>query len=131
MKEIKTQKLTRKGLKEIHSVACSNWKNTLEEYGRRNPLEDYVEFSQREVEAIFKACTPEQLPIVSKYLKHSVKHLIKDIDDDELRRITNRLIKVRVGGEYEYSSFTLNDSFDWEIKEDDFGYKCLVPTRKK
>jgi hypothetical protein len=131
MEEIKTQKLSRQGLKEIHGVACSNWKNTLLEYGRRNPLEDYVEFSQREVEAIFKACTPEQLPIVSKHLKQaSIKYLIKGIDDAQLNAVSNRLIKVRVGGEYERASFTLNDSFDWEIKEDSFGYKCLVPTRK-
>ena len=130
MGEIK--KLTRQGLKEIHSVACGRWQATLEAYGARNPLEDYIELSQKEVEDIFKACSNKQLLIVSKHLKQtSVKHLIKGIDDDELRRITNRLLKVRLGGEYEYASFTLNESFDWEIKEDDFGYKCLVPTIKK
>lgn len=129
---MKKQKITRQGLKEIHSVACATWKNTLEEYGRRNPLEDYVEFSQSEVDNMFKACTAEQLPIVSKHLKqNSLKHFIKGIDDNQLRQITNRLLKVRVGGEYERASFTLNDSFDWKIKVDSFGYKCLIPTIKK
>ena len=63
------QKLSRKGLKEIHSVACNAWKGALEHYGTRNPLEDYVELSKQEVQTMFNECTEEQLPIVSKYLK--------------------------------------------------------------
>jgi len=34
---METQKLSRQGLKEIHSVACSSWKERLEQFGRRNP----------------------------------------------------------------------------------------------
>ena len=34
------QKLSRKGLKEIHSVACPTWKKTLEQMGSRNTFED-------------------------------------------------------------------------------------------
>jgi excinuclease UvrABC ATPase subunit len=64
-----TQKLSRQGLKEIHSVACTRWKEALEHYGTRNPLEDYVELSKQEVQTMFNECTEEQLPIVSKYLK--------------------------------------------------------------
>ena len=64
-----TQKLSRQGLKEIHSNACSSWKLTLEGWGSRNPLEDYIELSQKEIDTMFLACTKDQLPIVSKYLK--------------------------------------------------------------
>ena len=126
------QKLSRKGLKEIHSVACSAWKCTLEVLGKTNPLEDYIELSQEDVAKMFKACTKEQLPIVSKYLKqNTITNLIKSINTTQLKTVSNCLLTVRVGGEYEYGSLVLNNSFDWKIKEDSCGYKCLIPTKKK
>ena len=66
---METQILSRQGLKEIHAIACPNWKEVLEHYGSRNLLENYVELTQNEVDKMFAACTQEQLPIVSKYLK--------------------------------------------------------------
>lgn len=133
VKENKTQKLTRKGLKEIHSVACGNWKNTLIEYGRRNPLEDYVEFSQKEVEAMFKACTPEQLPIVSKYLKQDDY----SVDLSTLKwSYSGGAIKMCYLIRYDKlegdkNDFWLNNDYNWEVKNDSLGNPRLVPTRKK
>jgi hypothetical protein len=46
---METQKLSRKGLKEIHSVACTTWKTNLENYSKRNTLEDYIELTNIEV----------------------------------------------------------------------------------
>jgi len=48
-KAMETQRLSRQGLKEIHSVACSNWKTILEKYGANNPLEDYIELTQPKI----------------------------------------------------------------------------------
>lgn len=120
------QKLSRKGLKEIHSIACSTWKNTLEQYGSRNPLEDYIELSQKEIDTMFLACTKEQLPIVSKYLKQDDG----SVNLSEDRFVTDYVTR-RVGGEYENKAFVLTGKFNWEIKTDSFGYICLIPTKKK
>ena len=130
-----TQKLSRKGLKEIHSVACPSWKTTLEHTGSRNPLEDYIELTQEEVDKMFEACTKEQLPIVSKYLK-------QDDGSVDLTKITvgqvnsiwldgESIIEVRNRGEYKDKSLWLNDIFNWEIKKDSKGKLCLIPTKKK
>ena len=122
-----TQKLSRQGLKEIHSVACSHWKYVLEGYGSRNPLEDYIELYQEEVNKIFNACTKEQLPIVSKYLKQDDGSV--DVKDCEIT--PNYFIGVRLIGKYEYKSFYLSNEFNWEIKTDEYDQLCLIPTKKK
>ena len=119
------QKLSRQGLKEIYSVACPTWKTTLEQMGSRNPLEDYIEISQDDVDRMFNACTKEQLPIVSKYLKQddgSVNVMLHD---------TESLIPKRIGGEHENKAFALHQDYNWEIKKDNFGFICLIPTKKK
>lgn len=133
---MEAQKLSREGLKEIHSVACPAWKEVLEHYGSRNPLENYIELTQNEVNKMFKACTQEQLPIVSKYLKQDdgsvdvTKCVVKNkgiLTEDELFY----MIRDREFGEYKNKSFLLSPQHDWEIKEDKLGYLCLIPTKKK
>jgi hypothetical protein len=131
---METQKLSRKGLKEIHSVACSNWKGKLEGMGIRNSLEDYIEVTQSEVDEMFKACTKDQLPIVSKYLKQDdgsvdvTKFTLsgKGFCDDNFY-----IIRDREWGGYKKQSFLLSQRYDWEIKTDELGQLCLIPTKKK
>jgi len=125
--KMETQKLSRKGLKEIHSVACPNWKDVLEHYGSRNPLEDYIELTQEEVDKMFKACTEEQLPIVSKYLKQDDG----SVDVTKFKGWIEDVITARMGGEYENKAFILTHDFNWEIKKDSQGKLCLIPTKKK
>lgn len=135
-KVMETQKLSREGLKEIHSVACPNWKDVLAHYGARNPLENYIELTQDEVDKMFKACTKEQLPIVSKYLKQDdssvdvTKFKVegKGILDDNK---SSYIIRDREMGKYRKKSFLLSQWYDWEIKEDELGFLCLIPTKKK
>jgi len=127
-----TQKLSRQGLKEIHSVACPNWKDVLEHYGSRNPLEDYIELTQEEIDIMFNACTKEQLPIVSKYLKQNdgsvdiMKFKGQIYDNDG-----HAVIEKRCYGEYGHKSLLLDDAYNWEIKKDSKGKLCLIPTKKK
>ncbi len=127
-----TQKLSRQGLKEIHSIACSSWKETLEQFGRRNPLEDYIELSQKEIDIMFDACTKEQLPIVSKYLKQDdgsvdIMKFKCEIYDNDGRAV----IEKRCDGEYAHKSLLLEDVYNWEIKKDSKGKLCLIPTKNK
>ena len=131
---METQKLSRQGLKEIHSVACSTWKITLEGWGSRNPLEDYIELSQKEIDMMFNASDDNQKSILSKYLKHDdgsvdvTKFTLsgKGFCDDNFY-----IIRDREWGEYKKQSFLLSERYDWEIKTDDVGQLCLIPTKKK
>jgi hypothetical protein len=130
--KMETQKLSRNGLKEIHSVACSSWKTTLEEFGTRNPLEDYIELLQEEVDIMFDACTKEQLPIVSKYLKQDDGSVgLSFINNKKLLEESYDIIGMILSGDYAYKSFRLTNIYDWEIKKDIHGFICLIPTKKK
>jgi hypothetical protein len=130
--KMETQKLSRAGLKEIHSVACSSWKSSLELLGASNPLEDYIELNQDQIDAMFKACTSSQLPIVSKYLKQDDG----SVDLSEITGVLSSknnlgLIALRLVGDYSNNAFWLNDRYNWEIKKDNHGVVCLIPTKKK
>ena len=126
-----TQKLSRKGLKEIHSVACTTWKTNLENYSKRNTLEDFIELTNIEVDHMFKSCTKEQLPIVSKYLKQDDGSV--DVTKFEGSIMDGRIevISCRVHGEFENKSYWLSNDYNWEIKIDDRDQPCLIPTKKK
>jgi hypothetical protein len=133
-KVMETQKLTRAGLKEIHSVACSNWKAVLEKYGANSPLEDYIELTQEEVDEMFTACTKDQLPIVSKYLKQddgSVDVTKFEVSGKGFCNDNFYIIRDREWGEYKKQSFLLSEKYNWEIKTDALGQLCLIPTKKK
>jgi hypothetical protein len=133
-KVMETQKLSRQGLKEIHGVACSYWKGKLQGMGIRNPLENYIELTQEEVDKIFNACTKEQLPIVSKYLtkyEGSVdvtKFKVEGngiLDDNK----SSYIIRDREMGKYRKKSFLLSPNYDWKIQKDEYGELCLIPTK--
>ena len=131
---MKTQKLSRKGLKEIHSVACTTWKTNLVNYSKRNTLEDYIELTNIEVNHIFKSCTKEQLQIVSKYLIQddgSVDVTDLQVDGNGFLYGNYYVIRDREQGEYRRKSFLLSQQYKWEIKKDELGQLCLIPTKKK
>lgn len=133
-KVMETQKLSRQGLKEIHGVACPNWKDVLAHYGSRNPLENYIELTQDEVDKMFKDCTKDQLPIVSKYLKKddgSVDVSKMRFKNNGVRSDNDDLITIRTVGEYKDKAFYLTSFYNWEIKTDSLGKLCLIPTKKK
>ena len=127
-----TQKLSRKGLKEIHSIACSTWKNTLEQYGSRNPLEDYIELSQKEIDMMFNASDDNQKSILSKYLKQNDGSINFDnLLGDGYKLNERQLIGKRTYGQYKSKSFYLDNKFDWKIQKDEYGELCLIPTKQK
>lgn len=44
--------------------------------------------------------------------------------------VERNIIVIRSNGEYEDRAFYLESDYDWEIKEDNLGQTCLIPTRK-
>jgi len=83
-----TQSITREGLKEIHSIACSEWKGKIAEYALRTPLENTVTFTDKEVEAMFKAATSSQLPVLKKYFKQEVEFTANLLHIGEMMEVT-------------------------------------------
>jgi hypothetical protein len=129
---METQKLSRKGLKEIHSVACEKWKVILEDWGSSYPLEDYIELSQKTVDRMFNASDDNQKSILSKYLKQDDGFLdFSEVSGSYFKFKGKELIATRTHGELQYKSFILNYGYNWEIKKDGCGQLCLIPTKKK
>ena len=131
-KVMETQKLSRKGLKEIHSIACTAWKSTLEEWGNTNPLEDYIELTQEQVNNMFKACTSTQLAIVSKYLKEDDGSVdVSKVKYDSQGALLEHKYIIRHNAITSIkNSFWLNPDFNWEVKMNG-DTPFLVPTKKK
>jgi hypothetical protein len=134
--KMETQKLTRAGLKEIHSVACSAWREKLENYGKRNILEDYIELTQDEVDEMFDARVNSiQYDVLSTHLKENDGSV--DVASLQLKngsgffKDEKGFLTKRIDGEYENKSFFLNDNYNWEIIKDSNGMLCLIPTKKK
>lgn len=43
---------------------------------------------------------------------------------------TQHFIAIRLGDKYENKAFFLSNVYNWELKEDDDGILCLIPTKK-
>lgn len=132
--KMETQRLSREGLKEIYSVACDEWQGKLKSFGYRNPLENYIDLTNEEVNEMFFASNDKQKSILSKYLKK------EDDGSVDLSKIAcevyldsqRAMIEIRNRYEYCDKAFWLNDVyFNWEIKKDSKGQLCLIPTKKK
>ena len=126
--KMETQRLSREGLKEIYSVACDEWQGKLKSFGYRNPLENYIDLTNEEVNEMFFASNHKQKSILSKYLK---KEDDGSVDVRGCNISTNKIIDIRGSGEYENKSFWLSEIYNWEMKKDSIGKLCLIPTKKK
>ena len=133
----KTHSITRSQLEEIHNVACAAWRDTIVKYANKNPFGNIINFTQKEVDAMFAASNNIQIPVLeSIFGKQS-----KDIDlstgtvdgktlFDNNRNLNNGLICVRAGSNYENKAFILSNDYSWDLVKDNDGFLCLVPTRK-
>jgi hypothetical protein len=68
-------------LLDIHYIACTEWKSAIVNYMSRMDSNQNVTFTQKEVDLMFLAATPEQLPILEKIFGKKKP----DIDFDRLR----------------------------------------------
>jgi hypothetical protein len=141
---MKTIEITRDRLKEIWDVACTDWKETIVKYANRNPFGNTINFTQKEVDTMFKAATLDQTPVLEGIFGKQSKdidlstgmvdglELFRNHDDPShsTKFSTKFLIAIRSSGHLCGKSFYLNEDFNWEIVTDNQGIKCLVPTRK-
>jgi len=80
---METQTISRENLKKIYDVACSGWKTKIEEYAKRNPFNDGIDFTQNEVNEMFNASDDKQKNVSGKIFKHplNVMDKIKSFND--------------------------------------------------
>lgn len=94
--------ITRIQLKQIHDIACDDWKKKIINYGNKNTFVETITFTEKQIEEMITACNSEQLVIIKdifevkdswediKSLDDACKHL-GEIDSDvrELRLLQN------------------------------------------
>ena len=134
---MKNYTITREQLEKIYDVACSDWKETILKYSRRNPFGSAIEFTQEEVVAMFVASNLGQRVVLEGIFGKQTAEIdlsTGKVDGKVLfdvnRDLNHALMCVRTYGDYENKAFVLNDDFNWEILKDVYGQLCLVPTRK-
>jgi hypothetical protein len=77
-----SQKITKTGLKELHSIACDAWKKKLIAIANREPFNDSIEISKDEIIEIFKASSESQLKVVKKYFtEYTIGGKVKSYED--------------------------------------------------
>jgi hypothetical protein len=100
IKQMETQTISRENLKKIYDVACSGWKTKIEDYAKRNPFKDDIDFTQNEVNEMFNASDDKQKSVLSKIFKQSlnITDKIKSFNDvvlnDEENSILMSLVKL-------------------------------------
>jgi hypothetical protein len=124
---------------EIHSIACINWKETIAgKYLPRVDRNQYITFTQEEVDAMFKAATTTQLPVLERIFGLQHKELtLKDMAngkplfrEDAMGDGKAGMIEVRAEDEYKDKAFWLSHVYNWEIKTDSSSMLVLIPTPK-
>jgi hypothetical protein len=122
MKEVTVKKLD---LGKIHEIACPDWKTKIVSLTTRNPFGDSVELARIEINEMFKAATPTQLPVLEEIFGKQDKSV--DLSNFKL---TRKILDVRDSGEFDNKAFYLSNLYDWEIKKDKEGLTVLIPTLK-
>jgi hypothetical protein len=122
----------------IHSIACSTWKERIADYLPRVDNDQEITFDQEEVDTMFEAATETQLPTLENIFGKQVKKelTLKDMADGRplFRENPNEgltaMIEPRIGkcSDLKDKAFWLNHTYNWELKKDNEGVLCLVPT---
>ena len=125
----------------IHFIACTTWKERIAKFLTRVDNDQNITFAQEEVDTMFEAATEAQLPTLENIFGKQVKKelTLKEIADGKLLFRENpndggfsiAMIEVRVAGSDKDKAFWLNNEYNWELKRDNDGVLCLVPTPKQ
>lgn len=80
---MKNQTISRDNLKQIYDVACSSWKTKIEDYAKRNPFGNEIEFSKAEIDEMFSASDSKQKAILNKFfqLPKNIMDTVKSFKD--------------------------------------------------
>ena len=104
IKEVmKNYTITREQLQEIYDVACSEWKETILKYSRRNPFGNTIEFIQEEVVAMFVASSLSQRTVLEGIFGKQIKEL--DFQSDKINFEVDGISVFGESNKSEYDSF--------------------------
>ena len=84
--------VTKQDLQKIWNVACDAWKLTIEEYAKRNIFDVTIELTQTEVNAMFKAASPNQTLVLEDVFGKQQE----EIDFDRIKTGSRVMIQYHV-----------------------------------
>jgi hypothetical protein len=126
--------VSKEDLKKIHDIACNDWKGQIIEYANSNPFGNYVELTVGEIDAMFKAATKDQLPVLEEIfgkredkLNFSGKLITDEVDGIKIfGNSDDWTTSAFIGLPKEVPNvFYLNPEYNWDLD----GYKLKI-TRK-
>ena len=126
----KVRILSAQNAQKIINCACPLWKKSLaEKWGAKIVLGEEIEVAENDYKIMRNACTLEQHKIFDEIFG-------KDVKEIDLRSFKSnsdlgiKLIECRENGDLQNKAFWLNQNFNWELKTDNLGVVCLVPSYK-
>lgn len=124
-----THTISKKQLKEIHDVACYDWKSKIKAYASEDPFSDIIAFTEAEVKAMFDTATPEQRVVLRSifvdYGKNkSIDNLKSDLKYFQADGGTDESLIALEKNSINNNRFWLNSGFTWTL-EGNF-LKCSV-----
>lgn len=132
-----TQTLTRAQLLEMHTKdTCADWRNEIESILLSAPLAfdtTPITIPQKSIDLLIKKGN-----ITQKSLVMSAGIKLEEDKSVEVPIVTAvnskngiTILCTRQGGEYKSKAFFLNNTlYNWELKTDNEGSLCLIPTKK-
>lgn len=91
--------ITREQLGKIHDIACKDWKLVLAKYATTNPFSPEIKFTEKQINEMVAACTPEQLPVVKEIFEvRDTWEDIKTVEDaiTQLGEVDNEVRQLRL-----------------------------------
>jgi hypothetical protein len=132
--QLTQQTISRSNLKAIHGKVCSKWQAVIEDKLKENIFDESIFVPNDLLIEAFKEADLDQTKLLLKYFYQpleskevNMEEWIKDIK--LFRKSCRELIDVRDSGKYGGKAFYLTSDFKWEIKADECGVQCLIPTK--
>jgi len=132
--QLTQQSISRNNLKAIHSRVCSKWQAKIEDKLKENIFDESIFVPNDLLIEAFEEADSDQTKLLLKYFYQPVeskevtmKEWIEDVS--LFIKSCKELIDVREGGKYGGKAFYLTSDFKWEIKADEYGVQCLIPTK--
>jgi len=132
--QLTQQTISRSNLKAIHSRVCSKWQAKIEDKLKENIFDETISVPKDLLIEAFEEADLDQTKLLLKYFYQPVESkevtMEEWIEDIKLfRKSCRELIDVRESGKYGGKAFYLTSDFKWEIKADEYGVQCLIPTK--
>ena len=132
--QLTQQSISRSDLKTVHSHVCSKWQAVIEDKLKENIFDESIFVPNDLLIKAFEEADSDQTKLLLRYFYQPVEskevNMNEWIEDIKLfRKSCIELIDVRESGKYGGKAFYLRSDFKWEIKVDEYGGQCLVPTK--